>query len=171
MNMTLRGWELSDAADLAKALNNKNIQDNLRDGIPFPYNLRDAEVFITSMLSAKKDSLYAWAITADGKAIGSIGVFRKENIHSRTAEMGYYVAEPFWGKGACTFAAREACDYVFRNTDILRIFADPFAYNAASCQVLEKAGFQFEGILRKNAVKNGKVLDMNMYARVKETDG
>lgn len=171
MNMALRGWEINDAADLANALNNKKIQDNLRDGISFPYTARDAEDYITSMLSAQKDSLYAWAITVEGKAIGSIGVFRKENIHCRTAEMGYYVAEPFWGKGVCTFAARDACDYVFRNTDILRIFADPFAYNAASCRVLEKAGFQFEGVLRKNAVKNGKVLDMNMYARVKESGG
>ncbi len=170
MNMALRSWELRDAADLADAVNNRNVQDNLRDGIPFPYTSRDGEDFISSMLNAPKDSLYAWAITVDGRAVGSIGVFRQNNIHRRTAEMGYYVAEPFWGKGVCTFAAREACDSIFRNTDILRVFADPFDYNAASCRVLEKAGFRFEGVLRKNAVKNGKVLDMRMYARVKETD-
>jgi len=170
MHVALRGWEMSDAGDLARAVNNKKVQDNLRDGIPFPYTVRDAEEFITAMKTAEKDSLYAWAITVDGKAVGSIGVFRQKNIHSRTAEMGYYVAEPFWGMGVCTIAAKEACDYVFRNTDILRIFADPFSYNTASCRVLEKAGFQFEGILRKNAVKNGKVLDMRMYARVKETE-
>lgn len=59
------------------------------------------------------------------------------------------------------------CNYVFDNSDIIRIFAEPFAYNAASCRVLEKAGFQYEGTLRKNAVKNGKVIDMKMYALLK----
>lgn len=169
MNIALRSWEQSDAANLAQALNNKKILDNLRDGLPFPYTVRDAEDYIASMLGAEKGSVYAWAITADNKAVGSIGVFRRDNIHFRTGEMGYYVGEPYWGKGICTFAAREACEYVFRNTDILRIFAEPFSYNAASCRVLEKSGFVFEGVLRKNAVKNGKVLDMKMYARIKDT--
>jgi RimJ/RimL family protein N-acetyltransferase len=159
---------MEDAPELAKALNNKNIQNNLRDGLPYPYTVSDAESFITAMLKAEKDSQYTWTITENDKTIGSIGIFRKDNVHSRTAEMGYYIAEPWWGRGIVTLAVKEACAYVFQNTDIIRIFADPFAYNAASCRVLEKAGFQYEGTLRKNAVKNGKVLDMKMYALVKE---
>ena len=66
-----------------------------------------------------------------------------------------------------TEAVKQLCDYVFSHTDIIRIFAEPFAYNSASRRVLEKAGFQYEGTLRNNAVKNGKVLDMKMYARLK----
>lgn len=54
------------------------------------------------------------------------------------------------------------------NTDIIRIFAEPFAYNTASCRVLEKAGFPMEGLLRSNAVKNGRVQDMKMYALVRD---
>ena len=65
---------------------------------------------------------------------------------------------------------RQACSRVFADTDILRIYAEPFARNAASCRVLEKAGFQLEGTLRKNAVKNGEVLDMKLYALVREED-
>jgi [ribosomal protein S5]-alanine N-acetyltransferase len=168
MNIEIRKWQTQDAENLASALNNKKIQDNLRDGLPYPYTVADAEAFISSMLTAKKDSLYAWAITVDSKAVGSIGVFRKDNIHQRTAEMGYYVAEPYWGKGIGTFAVKEAYGYIFKNTDILRIFAEPFAYNTASCHILEKAGFVWEGTLRKNAVKNDKILDMKMYALVKE---
>ena len=168
LNITIRKWKTEDAHDLAEALNNKKIQDNLRDGLPYPYTVTDAEWFISAMLNAEKDSAYAWAITADDKAIGSIGVFRKDNIHRYTAEMGYYIAEPYWGKGVGTIAVKEACDYIFHNTDILRIFAEPFAYNTASCRVLEKGGFVCEGILRMNAVKNGKVLDMKMYALIKE---
>lgn len=89
------------------------------------------------MLDADKAQTFLFVITVDDKAIGSIDAFRKDNIHSRTAEMGYYIAKPF-------------------------------AYNAASCRILEKAGFVYEGTLRKNAVKNGVVLDMKMYARIKE---
>jgi len=159
---------MEDATDIAEAINNQKVLDNLRDGIPYPYNKDHAEAFIYSMLIADKDSVYAWAITVDDKAIGSIGVFRKDNIHNQTAEMGYYIAEPFWGKGIGTTAVKAVCDYVFSNTDIIRIFAEPFAYNTASCRILKKAGFTYEGTLRKNAVKNGKVLDMKMYALVKD---
>ncbi|HHW31970.1 MAG TPA: GNAT family N-acetyltransferase [Clostridiaceae bacterium] len=168
MNVKIRKWELDDAQDLVIAINNKKVQDNLRDGIPFPYTLSDAQMFISSILSAEKDSQYVWAITVDNKAIGCIGVYRKDNIHKYTAEMGYYIAEPWWGRGIATAAVKEACDYIFGNTDIIRIFATPFANNIASCRVLEKAGFVLEGTLRKNAVKNGEVLDMKMYAQIKE---
>lgn len=163
----LKEWHISDASDLAEAINNKKILDNLRDGIPFPYTVSDAEFYIKSALDAKQDSQYAWAIVVDGKVIGSIGIFRKDNIHQRTAEVGYYIAEEYWGKGIGTRALKEACNYVFVNTDIIRIFAEPFAYNNASCRILEKSGFVYEGTLRKNAVKNGQVLDMKMYALIK----
>jgi RimJ/RimL family protein N-acetyltransferase len=99
MNYSIRPWVIEDADALATAINNKKIQDNLRDGLPYPYTVEDALNYINWILSAEKDSLYAYAITADDKAIGSIGVFRKDNIHSRTAELGYYIAEPYWGKG------------------------------------------------------------------------
>lgn len=168
MDIGIRPWNLQDANDLALALNNGKIHDNLRDGLPLPYTVADAQGFIHAMLGASKDSMYAFAIDLNGRAVGSIAISRKENIHFRTAELGYYVAEPYWGKGIATAVVKQACTYVFENTDILRIFAEPFAHNAASCRVLEKAGFTPEGVLRKNAVKNGEVLDMKLYALVRE---
>ena len=168
MNVNIRSWKIEDAQNLSSALNNKNIHDNLRDGLPLPYTVSDAESFISSMLSADKDSTYAWAITVDDVAVGSIGVFRKDNVHRLTAEMGYYVAEEYWGKGVTTEAVKQACRYIFDNTDIVRIFADPYDFNVASCRVLEKAGFTYEGTLRKNAVKNGQLVDMKMYAVIRE---
>ncbi|MDD4075578.1 MAG: GNAT family N-acetyltransferase [Eubacteriales bacterium] len=167
MECKIRPWRMEDAADLAAALNNKKIHNNLRDGLPFPYTEEDAKGFIGAMLAAEPNKTFAFAITVEDKAIGSIGVFRQENIHARTAEMGYYVAEPFWGQGIGSSAIAQICDHVFENTDILRIYAEPFAYNAASCRILEKNGFSCEGTLHSNAVKNGVVLDMKMYARVK----
>lgn len=163
----IRKWELSDATDLALALSNKRIQDNLRDGLPYPYTEQDGKDFITAMLSANENDTFAFAITVGGKAVGSIGVFRQENIHKQTAELGYYIAEEHWGKGIMTEAVKQICAYVFDRSDIIRIYAEPFAYNSASCRVLEKAGFQYEGTLRSNAVKNGKVLDMKMYSLLK----
>lgn len=164
MNCRIRKWELADAKDLAAALSNTKIQDNLRDGLPYPYTEQDGIDYISAMLSADENDTFAFAITVDEKVIGSIGVFRQGNIHRQTAEVGYYIAEEYWGKGIMTEAIIQTCKYVFDKSDIIRIYAEPFAYNAASCRVLEKAGFQYEGTLRKNAVKNGKVIDMKMYS-------
>lgn len=168
MDCVIRKWRISDRERLAEMLSNKKVQDNLRDGLPYPYTPEDAEEYIMSMLAADGTKTFAFAITLDGQVIGSIGVFRCDNIHFRTAELGYYIGEPYWGKGYTTSAVKQVCRHVFENTDILRIFAEPFAYNTASRRVLEKAGFQYEGTLRSNAVKNGKVLDMAMYALVRE---
>ena len=164
MECRIREWEPEDAKALAELLNNKKILDNLRDGLPYPYTVKVAAEYMTAMRAADKTATFGFAITIDAMVIGSIGVFRCGNIHFRTAEMGYYIGEPYWGKGMGTSAVQQVCRYIFEHTDIIRIFAEPFAHNAASCRVLEKAGFQLEGILHSNAVKNGKVLDMKMYA-------
>jgi len=165
--VNLREWKMEDAPYLSAALNNKKVQDNLRDGLPYPYTARDAEEFIGVMLPAGKGKDYIFAVTYDDKVIGCIGVLRKENVHRLTGELGYYIAEPYWGKGIMPEAVKQICAYIFENTDIIRIFAEPYAHNAASCRVLEKAGFQFEGTLRQNAVKNGQPVDMKMYAVIK----
>lgn len=170
MECSIRPWRLDDAPNLAEALNNKKIHDNLRDGLPFPYTVEHAEGFITAMLNSAPDKTYAFAITIDDKVIGSIGVFRQENIHRLTAEMGYYIAEPYWGRGLGTSAVKQVCQYIFTHTDIIRIFAEPFADNYASCRILEKAGFTCEGVLRKNAIKNGTIRDMKMYSFIKGID-
>ena len=167
MIVNIKRWELADAKNLAVAISNKKVQDNLRDGLPYPYTEQDGKKFISAMLAADENDTFAFAITADGKVVGSIGAFRQENIHSQTAELGYYIAEEYWGKGIMTEAVQLLCEYIFSHTDIIRIYAEPFAYNIGSQRVLEKAGFQYEGTLRANAVKNGEVMDMKMYAKVK----
>ena len=164
----IRKWRPSDAAELAKVLSDKEILDNLRDGLPYPYTEQDGAAFISAMLAADERETFAFAVTVQDKAVGSIGVFRQGNVHRRTAELGYYIAKEYRGKGMMTEAVRQICTYVFDNSDILRIYAEPFSYNAASCRVLEKAGFQYEGTLRCNAVKNGRILEMKMYARLKD---
>ena len=167
MNCALRKWRLSDAKDLATALNNEKILNNLRDGLPFPYTEKDAAEYISAMLSADENSTFAYAVTVDDRAVGSIGAFRQSNIHCKTAELGYYLAEEYWGQGIMTAAIRQLCDILFTTTDILRIYAEPFSYNTGSRRALEKAGFCYEGTMKHNAVKNGKVLDMALYSRTR----
>ena len=113
LNVQIRKWNMIDASNLAELLNNKKIMDNLRDGLPYPYTVKDAEDYIATMLSAKPENTYAFAITLDEKVVGSIGVFRCENIHFRTAEMGYYIGEPYWGKGIMTSAVKQTIPYIF----------------------------------------------------------
>lgn len=168
MTCKIRKWELTDAKDLAAAISNEKVQDNLRDGLPYPYTEQDGVEFISAMLSANEEETFAFAITVDDRVVGSIGVFRQGNIHRQTAELGYYIAEAYWGRGIMTDAVRQICAHVFDKSDIIRIYAEPFAYNVASCRVLEKAGFQYEGTLRSNAVKKGRVIDMKMYSLLKE---
>ena len=167
MTCKIRKWKLTDASDLASALSNTKILDNLRDGLPYPYTEQDGTDYISAMISADENETFAFAVTVDDRAIGSIGAFRQENVHRLTAELGYYIAEEYWHKGIMTDAVKQICRYIFDNSDIIRIYAEPFAFNTASCRVLEKAGFQYEGTLRNNAVKNGKIVDMKMYSLLK----
>lgn len=168
MHCEIRKWRLSDAGDLAAALSNPRVLNNLRDGLPYPYTERDAENYIRAMLSADESSTFAFAVTVEDRCIGSIGAFRQGNIHGRTAELGYYLAEEYWGRGLMTQAIGKLCRWVFAHTDILRIYAEPFSYNTGSCRALEKAGFQYEGLMKNNAVKNGKLLDMKLYALTRD---
>lgn len=137
MEINIRPWRLTDAKQLAAAANNKKVQDNLRDGLPYPYKIEDAKAYISALRKGKKDSQYAWAITVDGTAVGSITVSRKANVHRFTGEIGYFIAEPWWGKGIGSKAVAKACAYVFEHTDIVRVFGIPFAYNIGSCRILE----------------------------------
>ena len=164
MEFTLRKWRLSDAKELAAALNNRHILNNLRDGLPYPYTEQDARDYIIAMLSANENDTFAYAITIDDRAVGSVGAFRQSNIYRQTAELGYYLAEEYWGQGIVSDAIRRLCDIVFQTTDILRIYAEPFSYNTGSRRALEKAGFRYEGLMKHNAVKNGKVVDMALYS-------
>ncbi|MGI6029865.1 MAG: GNAT family N-acetyltransferase [Candidatus Heteroscillospira sp.] len=167
MYCNIRKWTLSDAEVLAEVLSNTKIHDNLRDGLPCPYTKSDAVEYISSMLSADESKIFAFAITLDERVIGSICAFRQDNVHRQTAELGYYIAQEYWGQGITVEAVTQICEHIFTQSDIIRIYAEPFARNAPSCRVLEKAGFKCEGTLRHSAVKNGKTEDTKIYALLK----
>lgn len=155
---------MEDAPSLAIYANNKKIWQNLRDAFPHPYTGGDAEKFISHIINTNPKTVFALAIKDE--AIGSIGVIPGVDVHRFTAEMGYWLAEPFWGKGIMTEAVKFISEWAFHEFSLHRIFATPYATNAASARVLEKAGFMKEGILRSGAFKDGKVVDMFMYSRI-----
>lgn len=166
--MELREWRSTDIDAVAQYAANPRIAAWLRDVFPHPYTRADAERYIRDCIANEGKGQLCRAITEGGTAVGSIGVFRQTDIAARSAELGYWLGEPFWGKGIMTAAVQELCALVFSSTDIVRIYAEPFADNAASRRVLEKAGFVLEGILRKSVCKNGVFHDACMYALIKE---
>lgn len=169
MDFILRAWRREDVEDVLRYANNDKIARNLRNVFPYPYIRTDAETFIESCIAADESRQLFQAIEAEGHAVGSIALCRGSDVYCMTAELGYWLAEDFWGQGIMTEAVQRICqEGAGRWDDLVRIYAEPFDCNTASRRVLEKAGFQLEGTLRSNAVKNGKVLDMTMYALVRE---
>ena len=162
----IRPWRLSDAPALAKGANNRNVWLNLRDLMPHPYALEDAEAYLHRVTTA--DPEQSFCIEVDGTAAGAIGLKAKEDVHRHTAELGYWLAEPIWGRGIMTDTVRAFVENRFQALPLYRIFAEVNSNNPASARVLEKAGFEFEGRLRKNVVKDGQILDSLLYARIRE---
>jgi RimJ/RimL family protein N-acetyltransferase len=161
---TLRPWHSADAEPLAKYANNANIARNLRDRFPHPYTLRDAKAFIQSCAAVRPH--LSFAIVVDQEAVGGIGISPGSDVERFSAEIGYWLAEPFWGRGIAAEALELMAVYTFSTCRLLRLFALPFAENRQSTRVLEKAGYTREAILRSSAVKDGTVRDQALYALV-----
>lgn len=168
MEFTLRKWQEADAPNVLMYADNKKISDNLRDVFPHPYTLADAEFYVNDCAHNSEEAQLCRAIIIDGKAVGSVGVFVQNDVKRKSAELGYWLGEPFWGKGVMSAAVRQICAEAFEKFDIVRIYAEPFAHNAASRKVLQKAGFTLEGIMKNSVFKNGEICDSCMYALIKE---
>ena len=162
---TIRPWDSGDAVAIQRYANNRNIWANLRDIFPHPYSLENAHAFLGFVM--KEDPRTTFAIATDTEAIGCIALRLGNDVHCKTAELGYWLGEPFWSRGIMSEAVAEFTRWAFDAFDLHRIFAEPFASNTASVRVLEKAGFICEGRMRDNVFKDGKVLDSFIYARVR----
>lgn len=138
MNFKLRKWNSNDLDSLVEYADNWEIAKNLTDKYPHPYTRVAGEQFIKF---ASSSSNHIYAIDINGVACGGIGLHPQEDIHRKNAELGYWLAEPFWGKGIMTEAVKLMIDYGFKNIDIDRIYAIPFGSNIGSQKVLEKLGF------------------------------
>jgi RimJ/RimL family protein N-acetyltransferase len=161
-NCEIRSLREEDASSLAHLANNRKIWINLRDAFPHPYTYQDAETFIKNSASMNPESNFA--IVVDDQAVGCIGIGFHKDVERLTAEIGYWLGEPFWNKGIMTQVVSALTDYIITEHQFTRIYAVPFEWNKASIHVLKKAGYQQEARMKKSAIKDGQIIDQMLYA-------
>lgn len=162
----IRSYRPADAESLARHADNRKIARNMRDTFPHPYTLRDAHHWIQLVQNQRPEANFA--IASETEVIGGIGLVFRTDVHRRTAEIGYWLGEPFWGRGIATAALQAMTDYAFAHHDLVRLEAYVYEWNPASMRVLEKVGYVREGRLRKSVTKDGETIDQVLFARVVE---
>ncbi|MBX3025493.1 GNAT family N-acetyltransferase [bacterium] len=161
----VRPFTADDAAAIARYANNRAVWITLRDRFPHPYTLADAAAFLAAATAQQPAADFA--IASQREAIGGIGLQRQSDVHRLSAEIGYWLGEPYWGRGIATRAVRAVTEWAFATSALERVFACVFATNPASARVLTNAGYQFEGRLRRAVVKDGRILDQLVYAALR----
>jgi len=159
---SLRKLAVEDAMIFSLHANNRGIWLNLTDRFPHPYTIDKARDFI--QLTLLPDPTQVLGIYIDKEPIGSIGLHPMEDVFRKSMELGYWIAEPYWGKGIMSKVIAEMVTYGFENFDINRIFARPFGRNIGSIKVLEKNGFILEATLKETILKDGLYEDELIYA-------
>lgn len=175
--------------EIAVLANNPNVARNLNLQFPSPYTREDAEKWIRSC--SDPQSWRATSISDDpfdqeqqqngrnaskvpttciiclnGMPIGAVGIdfASNQSQYPRTGTMGYWLGEPYWGRGYATIVVKAWVDYVWRTFPwCYRIESDRYGWNVASGRVLEKAGIQLEGVQRAKLFRDGEVSDLYVY--------
>lgn len=160
----VRDWSPADKADLVTFANNRKVWRNLTDDFPHPYRDADADNWLAALAAMPEPT--TWAIEVDGRAVGSIGVHPGTGVCPKRADFGYWLGEPYWGRGIATAAARAVAPHAMQRFGLCRLEASAFAWNPASMRVLEKCGFVREGVARAGIFKDGCIIDEVDYALV-----
>lgn len=163
---SVRSWEWRDLDSIVRHANNRKVSINLRDRFPYPYTVRDARGWLDGVVDQKPETNFA--IDVADEAVGGIGFIPQYDVGRRSAEIGYWLGEEFWGRGIATEALIAVTDYAFAHFDLCRLYAHVFDWNGASSRVLEKAGYAYEGRMRKSVTKEGQTIDQLMYAMIRE---
>jgi RimJ/RimL family protein N-acetyltransferase len=161
-DITLRMLTLADKRCLALLANNKKVWDNLRDYIPFPYTEKNAEEFIVFVKD--ESPTMTFAIAYQEQFCGVISLVRQADVYRLTAEIGYWIGEPFWNKGIATKAVQLITVYGFNELGLVRIQSGIFEYNKISMRVLEKCGYRKDGVFEKSVIKNGQIWNELRYS-------
>ena len=160
----LRNWTSGDIGSLVRHADNPRVAAMMRDGFPSPYTQEDGRRFVD--LATTPGPRFFLAIEVDGEACGGIGIHHLNDVHRRSAEIGYWLSESCWGRGIATDAVRAIVPVAFKTFDINRLQAGIFAGNPASMRVLEKCGFVREAVHTHAITKNGVTMDEIVYACV-----
>lgn len=164
--LTLRPWEPRDVPVLPAIANDRRIWRNVRDGFPHPYDQASAEAWVA--LCEKGSMPHSFAIEFEGTAIGGIGLHPFDDVHRKSAELGYWIGAAHWGRGFATEAVLAIVEYGFSEADLERIQAGVYDWNVASSRVLTKAHFEYEGRMSRHAFKDGQFVDVLLYARLRK---
>jgi RimJ/RimL family protein N-acetyltransferase len=165
MIITIRQWMEEDLENLVLYANNINVWNNLRNYFPSPYTEADAKNWLAKMANASP--IVNLAIDVDGVAVGGIGLILNSDVYIYSAEIGYWLGEPFWNQGIATEAIRQMIEYCYYYFDIVRIYAEVFETNKASMRALEKNGFYLEGVRRKAVFKNSVLMDDYIWVKLR----
>lgn len=165
--MKLKKWTLEDKEALIELMNHVD-RKYLANRLPFPYTEKNAEWWLNMVNEHEGvDAIYR-AIVDNEKIIGTISVEQQSDVYYKDGEIGYLLDSSYWSKGIMSEAVHQICQIAFSELDIIRISANVYQPNTASCKVLEKNNFKLEGIKRKAVVKNEQIYDLCIYGRVKE---
>jgi len=164
-SLILRPWALADTPALVQNANNRKVWINLKNLFPYPYTEEAARdwLAIANQIPLQNE----FAIAHGGQAIGGIGLHRKEDVLQKTAEIGYWLGEPYWGRGFATEAVDKLTSWGFENFDLQRIQAGIFEWNQASMRLLEKAGYHLEAKLEKSVWKDGHLIDQFLFVKLR----
>lgn len=158
----LRPWESTDAPRLCELGNNPKIAANMRDAFPCPYTLDDARAFIEKT-QHNAHFKHVHAIVWDQEVVGSIGIFQESDVYRFNYEIGYWLGEPYWGKGIMKEALHLMINFARTATDAHRLYAGVFDYNVASANVLRRNGFKEVALLQDKVFKNGRFIDEYLF--------
>lgn len=159
----LRPWREDDAAAVVKYADNRKVWRNLGHRFPNPYTEADAREWLPKAAAAPDTT---FAIEVDGEAAGGIGYEVLDGLFPRVGQLGYWLGEPFWGRGIATEAVGLVTASALASRNLLRMQAYVYEWNPASGRVLEKNGYQLEGRLRRAVEKDGAVIDVLLYGYV-----
>lgn len=163
----VRDWRAADRESLLRYANNRNVWRNLSHRFPHPYEPADADAWFARL--AEVENPTSWAIEVVGSAVGGIGIELGEGVYDRSGRLGYWLAEPWWGRGIMTDAVRATTDHILATFEVVRVEAFVLEWNPASMRVLDKCGFVREGVLRRSIHKDGAIIDAVLYSRVQQT--
>jgi len=160
----VRDWSRSDKESLLRHANNRNVWRNLTHLFPHPYGEADAANWFS--LLEKMTPPTHWAIELEGQAVGGVGCTLGQGVRAKSAQFGYWLGEPYWGRGIMTAVVQHVAPYALERFKLVRLESPVFAWNPASMRVLEKAGFAREGLHRAALFKDGEIIDEVLYALV-----
>ncbi len=164
----LRSYQNGDEVSLLQYADNLKVSAYLENWFPSPYTAADARFWVQAQLLQPKPDTNA-ALVIGEEVVGGIGIILQNDIYCKNARLGYWLGEPFWGKGIMTEALALFTNYIFDQFDVMRIYAGVFGSNPASAKVLQKAGFRQEGIFKKALCKNGLYDDELIFAKLRST--